>query len=476
MISRTAAAPTVGTTLDTVDLALVPLKGNFFISDITTQVKAWLTTPVSEFGIAITSDGVATATLASKEGAASGHPAYIEVDVNDGSGIGSTGSTALFDIAGTAAGGEHLRLSGQEFSSLANSSTDGISLLLGVNRNNNHQLWIGNSDQLAVSTDNPVIRISPQTSTASASFIDCVATDGSTPLPLKLGNNGINIDATGAVGFGTAKPGSLVDIASSTVGKEHLRLSGQEFNTDGNSDTNGISFLLGINRDGGPANNNRQLWIANSSVLDVNDINPVIRIAPTDTAAGCFIDAIATDGATSLPLKLGNNGIVISSNGDVGIGRTASGFKLDVNGSLRCFGAVNTSSDARYKTDVHPVTGALETIGALRGVSYEWNHAAFPEKSFPQRRSLGFIAQEVEKVLPDLVTKDAEGYYSVSYSEVIPVLVEATKELRAENAALKAANLALAEKMADFDRQLADLKAERGGGPARTVHASLDLK
>lgn len=95
ILTKTAPAPTIGATLDTIDLAQIPLKGDYFISDITAQVKAWMANPNTEFGIAITSDGVATATLASKEGAGSGHPAFIEVDVNQPGGPVS-GTTATF--------------------------------------------------------------------------------------------------------------------------------------------------------------------------------------------------------------------------------------------------------------------------------------------------------------------------------------------------------------------------------------------
>lgn len=148
----------------------------------------------------------------------------------------------------------------------------------------------------------------------------------------------------------------------------------------------------------------------------------------------------------------GAAGIIVDTNNAVGIGGFPNGFKLDVFGGLRCSGAVNTSSDARYKKEIRPVTGALETISALRGVSYDWNREAFPAKNFPQGRSIGFIAQEIEKVLPEVVSKDTDGFYSVAYSEVIPVLVEATKELRNENAGLRAS-------LAEQGKRLAELEA-----------------
>ena len=50
---------------------------------------------------------------------------------------------------------------------------------------------------------------------------------------------------------------------------------------------------------------------------------------------------------------------------------------------------------------------------------------------------MGLIAQDVEKILPEVVSEDNEGYKSIAYSAVIPVLIEAIKELKAENDVLK---------------------------------------
>ncbi len=80
-------------------------------------------------------------------------------------------------------------------------------------------------------------------------------------------------------------------------------------------------------------------------------------------------------------------------------------------------------------------------------------------------------------MLPEVVTRDADGYYSVAYSEVIPVLVEATKELRAENATLRQKLAALEARDAAREARLTRLEAALDEDrPARTVSASLDLK
>ena len=106
-----------------------------------------------------------------------------------------------------------------------------------------------------------------------------------------------------------------------------------------------------------------------------------------------------------------------------------------------------------------PLANSLEAVLSLRGVTYLWDEAAFPTgKKIDTERQIGFIAQEVEKVLPALVTTDAKGYKSVNYIGAIPVLVEAVKTLKKENDIMKAKN---AELEARLERIEAALKAQK---------------
>ena len=63
---------------------------------------------------------------------------------------------------------------------------------------------------------------------------------------------------------------------------------------------------------------------------------------------------------------------------------------------------------------------------------------SFPQRNFPDTRQIGLIAQDVEKVLPELVHTDSDGYKSLSYDKLTAVLVEAVKELKAQNEKLQA--------------------------------------
>ena len=99
------------------------------------------------------------------------------------------------------------------------------------------------------------------------------------------------------------------------------------------------------------------------------------------------------------------------------------GFQLYGTGDAELFGDLTEISDARYKKNISSFAGALNKVRQLRGVTYNW----LDEKKGTTEQ-IGFIAQELEKVFPQLVRTNKDGYKSVAYSHVVPVLVEAIKE------------------------------------------------
>ena len=98
-----------------------------------------------------------------------------------------------------------------------------------------------------------------------------------------------------------------------------------------------------------------------------------------------------------------------------------------VGGSITYSGSLIHSSDARFKEDIAPIRDALDGILRLRGVTFDWRRDEFPERRFRTGRDVGFIAQEVGEVYPELVVTDRDGYKSVDYAAVTPILVEAIK-------------------------------------------------
>ncbi|MGV1012654.1 MAG: tail fiber domain-containing protein [Flavobacterium sp.] len=119
----------------------------------------------------------------------------------------------------------------------------------------------------------------------------------------------------------------------------------------------------------------------------------------------------------------------IDNAGNVGIGTITPTTKLYVNGDITANSVAGTS-DIRFKTNIRPVTNALDKVKALQGVYFNWNQKTFPEKEFGAQDELGFIAQEVEKIVPEIVVKEKtkEEYRSVKYDKLVALLVEAIKE------------------------------------------------
>ncbi len=163
-------------------------------------------------------------------------------------------------------------------------------------------------------------------------------------------------------------------------------------------------------------------------------ITPVIT-GGTSTTQTLTFKPTSGNGITGADhiFQVGNNGgteaMRILNNGNVGIGTSSPTVKLQVNGDIIA-NSIAGSSDLRFKTNIRPVTNVLDKIKALRGVYFNWNQNEYPEKQFGSNVELGFIAQEVEKIVPEIVTKDKtkEEYRSVKYDKLVALLVEAIKE------------------------------------------------
>jgi hypothetical protein len=116
--------------------------------------------------------------------------------------------------------------------------------------------------------------------------------------------------------------------------------------------------------------------------------------------------------------------------------RQPSSGNVSVVGSLSA-ASCSCPSDARLKTGVSPIKGALEKVEKLQGVNYLWKPGARPGVKLPEGNQIGLIAQEVEKVVPEVVQTDKDGYKSLSYDKLTAVLIEAVKEQQKQIEELK---------------------------------------
>ncbi|WP_374030120.1 tail fiber domain-containing protein [Bdellovibrio bacteriovorus] len=194
----------------------------------------------------------------------------------------------------------------------------------------------------------------------------------------------------GNVGLGTTNPNTKLHVEGNTFIKDKLYV----YDTSGwGSTTPSLALTIGDNDTGldWVSDGVLELWTNNSPRIHVNTL------------------------------------------GNVGIGTTAPGYRLDVNGTLRAFG-ITDSSDVRLKRDIASLSPQQELNKLLQveGVSYHWKN---PEHG--ERLQLGFIAQEIEKIYPELVDTDAHGMKSVNYSHLVAPFVSALKALYAEITQLK---------------------------------------
>lgn len=113
-----------------------------------------------------------------------------------------------------------------------------------------------------------------------------------------------------------------------------------------------------------------------------------------------------------------------------------SSYMLYVAGSAYATGSW-ASSDKRFKKNITGIEHALDKINGINGVKYEWKKDEFKDRGFADGQHYGVIAQDLEKVIPEAVSTDSEGYKAVSYNDLVPILVEAVKELKAENESLR---------------------------------------
>lgn len=143
----------------------------------------------------------------------------------------------------------------------------------------------------------------------------------------------------------------------------------------------------------------------------------------------------------------------IQGDGNVGIGGTTTPTAaLHVVGNICYTGGIGACSDVRYKKNFNPLENALQNVLKINGLTYNWRTEEFPDNKFTTDKQIGFIAQDLEKIYPEVVITNSDGYKSVDYAKLTPILVEAIKEqqkiiegqqssindLRAENKDFKA--------------------------------------
>ena len=238
------------------------------------------------------------------------------------------------------------------------------------------------------------------------------ATGGTVPFRVMAGsgNNALYVSSTGGnVGLGTAAP--VVEL--------HV--------TDGDSPTVRIE------------QNGANGWTPQTWDIAGNETNFFVR----DVTNGSKLPFKIKPGAP-------DNALFVAADGDIGLGTASPSEKLhiesgninvkagniDLGGNMYLLGSILPVSDIRLKKNIQSIENGLATIQKLNATTYHFKTEAYADMNLPSKLQYGFIAQEIEQVLPALVEQSThvdktKNFKRVNYTGVIPVLVKGMQEQQA---------------------------------------------
>jgi len=228
-------------------------------------------------------------------------------------------------------------------------------------------------------------------------------------LPTLTVRQASGMGTTGNVGIGTSNPLEKLHV-DGTIRASSLAGGGNIC-----SDATGNLYISGPCGGGGGDDLGSHIATTN---LDMQ-CNDVVNSGNIMFCNGSFLDQIG-------PNELMLQG-ALQIQGPAGM----TGFELFVNGQGNATGGWWTISDKRYKKDIQQITSAGELVQQINGYSYAFQKEGFEDMKLPGGKNYGFLAQEIQAVLPEAVSETPNGMLAVNYDMVLPLLTEAIKEQQA---------------------------------------------
>jgi hypothetical protein len=126
-------------------------------------------------------------------------------------------------------------------------------------------------------------------------------------------------------------------------------------------------------------------------------------------------------------MQLNANGLRVDDAIGVNVAASSTDGRIDAGNDIVAY----STSDERLKENVKTIDSSLSKVLQIRGVEFDWKELTEEEKKTihgNEGHDVGVIAQEIEKVLPEVVTERENGYKAVKYEKIVPLLIEAIKE------------------------------------------------
>ncbi len=124
-----------------------------------------------------------------------------------------------------------------------------------------------------------------------------------------------------------------------------------------------------------------------------------------------------------------------------------------IHGRMTAMQGITTGSDERLKNSILPLVDSLDKVRQLQGVSYLLDSDA------EQKTQVGFIAQEMEQVVPEVVHEGRDGYLSIAYGQLTPLLVESVKTIDSKVESMDSKFKALEQENSQLKAALCEIKA-----------------
>jgi hypothetical protein len=261
------------------------------------------------------------------------------------------------------------------------------------------------------------------------------------------GNRSVTLDTSGNVGIGTPNPDRPLAITAGRTSQELISFKDPSGATRWHINQNlgganpGLNFVESGVADG-------RLFLKAGGNVGIATVDPQRKLQIGDDVIGLSFEPGTTPNAGVL--RFGDNtgwrlhfGRSREASGGA-LNRGTAGLLMTIqdNGNVIVKGSVQarsfpTTSDAKYKTEITPLTNVLEKLDKLRAIAFSWDGLPESQDHREDHREIGVIAQEVEAIFPELVTTSEEGYKAVDYGRLSAVLLEAVRELKAYVKALE---------------------------------------